>query len=144
MSTSRLAHRELRRAAGPAWAAVLLALTTGVIAGIIAMHGFSVGHHAVTDQTVAHAFGHEQPGPTAVHPCPTGSCDDTGALEDAGAMGAMCLFVLLSLALTLRGRGRAVWLPRRTWPTPHLLPVDGFPPGVRSRELLTRLCISRT
>ena len=138
MSTSRPAHRELLRAAGPAWTAVLLALTTGVIAGIIAMHGFSVGHHAVFDLTVAHASNHEQPHPTAVDSCPAGSCDD------AGAMGAMCLFVLLSLALRLRGRGRAVWHAHPTWLTALPLPVDDVPPGAGSRELLTRLCISRT
>lgn len=141
MSTSRPAHRERLRAAGPAWTAVLLALTTGVIAGIIAMHGFSVGHHAVFDQTVAHVSGHKQHHPTSVDSCPAGSCDDAGAM---GAMGAMCLFVLLSLALRLRGRGRAVWHAHPTWRTALPRPVDDVPPGARSRELLTRLCISRT
>lgn len=125
------------------WGLLLLGLATAVIAGILAMHGFSMGHHgpvdvATTPGVVSTHHG-AQPAPADMShsACPADTCDGPGA------MSTMCLFVLLSLALTLPGRGGLSW----RWQPPWASASRRHPPAVRdvlSRVSLIELCISRT
>lgn len=118
---------------------LLLGLAVAVIAGILAMHGFSVGHHsptapAGTSATHVHAHvGVDQPG-----------CHAPDGSDTCTAATAMCLFVLLSLVLLVPGRGRAAW----PWQPPWLRSPPSLPPVAAPGDIfgvsLTRLCISRT
>ncbi|CAM4166297.1 DUF6153 family protein [Janibacter anophelis] len=144
---------------------VLLALASTVVAGILAMHGFAVGHHgaapAPVDRTSTSAAqaGHHGHGTTAGElaapfdtsqapaPAPGGTMHDScpvGPCGDVGSAGAACLFVLLSLTLALPGRGRALWSWRPPRASAVPLPAWGADRQAPPRELLTRLCVCRT
>lgn len=130
------------RAAWSLWGLALLALATAVIAGVLAMHGLSVGHHAPVDSSAQHLVS-SQP---ATHAdtagaqgvsCPTSSCDEPDA------MGAMCVFLLQWLVLVIPRRDGSRW----RWQPPWLTSLAGHPPawlGHLSGVSLIRLCISRT
>lgn len=144
MITDRSAHvHPRRRGLRSPWGLLLLGLATAVIAGILAMHVFSMGHHGPADAPTTHgvvsADHGAQPAPADMSHavCPADTCDGPGA------MSTMCLFVLLSLALTLPGRGGLSW----RWQPPWVSASRRHPPVVRdvlSRVSLIGLCISRT
>ena len=78
---------------------LVLGLATVVVAGILAMHGFSVGHHMPgeastqqVDSSTSHQT-HQDPASSGAHSCPSPGCDEHGS------MAAMCLFMLLWLCL---------------------------------------------
>lgn len=139
------------------WGLLLLALATTVMTGIVAMHGLSVGHHVpveMGDQHVHAEGGHaghdgqqmsahlevrdqQVVGHGTDDPCPPVACGS------AGAMAAMCVFMLLGLALVAPRRGGGAW----RWRPPWLLSPSHPPPptpGRLSQVSLTRLCICRT
>lgn len=149
--------RPARAAPRALWRVTLLGLATAVILGILAMHGFSVGHHGGLDNSAAHAATGAHA--TAAHDtgehstlelaplatpmdlphvqCPAGGCDDSSA------MAMMCVFVLLTLGFLLTGRLGRSWRWQPPWlaTAPHSPPTASTTtPGVS----LVRLCISRT
>lgn len=137
------AHPQDGRALQSPWGLLLLGLATAVGAGILAMHGFSVGHQGPADastQQVHTSTGHETlqgQADSGGHSCPAPDCDEHGA------MAAMCLFVLLWLMVVLPRRGSSPW----RWQPPWLTWLADQPPapvGHLSRVSLIRLCISRT
>lgn len=136
------AHPREDHASWTPWGLVLLALATAVIAGVLTMHGFSVGHHAPVDSS-AQQLVSSQPathaGPAGAQgvSCPASICDEPGAL------GAMCVFLLQWLVLVVPRREGSPW----RWQPPWLTSLAGHPPawlGHLSRVSLVRLCISRT
>ena len=150
MSTESSArvHPAGGRALPVRWGLLLLALATAVIAGLLAMHGFSVGHHAAvetSDQHASVATSHSAPSAPAnpqaashagQDPCPPLVCD-------GAAIAAMCLFVLLGLAFFMPRRGGSPWHWRPLWLTSSASHPPPSPGGL-SGVSLTRLCISRT
>lgn len=125
------------------WALVLVALATAVIAGLLAMHGFSIGHHSPvvgSDQHASTSIDHAAESPLADaggEHCPPLACDGPGA------MAAMCMFMLLFLTFVMRGRRGSPWRWRPSWPragNEH----PWLQPGTMSGVSLIRLCISRT
>ncbi len=131
------------------WELLLLALATALIAGVLIMHGFSVGHHTpveVRDQhahaTASHADPSDLAGSSAASlaaedPCPPLACGG------ADAMLAMCVFMLMGLVFVVPKRRGSSW----RWFPPWLLYAASHPPQAQENSSdvsLTRLCISRT
>lgn len=137
------AHLLGRRAPQRPWGLLLLGLATAVVAGILAMHGFSVGHQVPADASTHQVHtstgneAHHSLADSGAHPCPAPDCDEHGA------MAAMCLFVLLWLMPLVPPRGGSPW----RWQPPWLTSLVAQPlpaPRHLSRVSLIRLCISRT
>lgn len=139
------------------WGLLLLALATTVMAGIVAMHGLSVGHHIpveMADQHVHAEGGHAGHGDQGMSghldrgnpkasghvtddPCPPLACGG------GGAMAAMCVFMLLGLAFLDLRRGGGSWRWRPPWLVSSSRPPPPTP-GHLARVSLTRLCNCRT
>lgn len=143
MAPDRRARTQAGHALQPPWGLLILGLVTAVVAGILAMHGFSVGHQMpgeASTQQVQASTGHQTHQGSAnsgEHPCPAPECDEHGA------MAAMCLFMLLWLVTLVPRRGGSSWRWQPPWVT-WLAPQPPPPPGHLSRVSLIRLCISRT
>ncbi len=122
---------------------LLLLLVVAVITGVLAMHGFSAGHHPSTGTVTEQ----EQAATPVVH---SPSLDDGGAVcpapgcgGDRAVMTTVCLFLVLVMVLTAPRRGGARWRRRDRWgaargPAPPLRPA--LPSSVSRVEL----CVSRT
>lgn len=143
MAPDHSARTQVGRTLQPPWGLLVLGLATSVVAGILAMHGFSVGHHMPgeastqqVDSSTSHQT-HQDPASSGAHSCPSPGCDEHGS------MAAMCLFMLLWLVTLVPRRGGSSWRWQPPWVT-WLAAQSPPPPGHLSRVSLIRLCISRT
>lgn len=137
-SVSALRHAPVPRTT---WGLLLVGLAAAVIAGLLSMHGFSIGHQTPPGTATTHLVSAGQD----AHAAPVGA-DHVQCPADVcggpGAMAAMCLFVLLSLVFTLPVRGGSTWQWQPPWVTSRA--SDPPVPDLWPEVSLIRLCISRT
>ncbi|GEK80594.1 DUF6153 family protein [Agrococcus baldri] len=114
---------------------VLLLAVTGVLVGLLGMHGFEGTSHATRDaaHTPAAHVVVDDGGPAFLH------CAETGC-DELGLMAASCVLALLALTLLLPA-SPVRWFVRTCAP-----PVRSFPLFARSipTPSLIALSISRT
>ena len=150
MAAVRPARLE-RRTRQAVWRRLPVALALAVIAGVLGMHGFSLGHDAPTHRevvTAGHQSHSDRVDPQASTATTDGADDrvltGNGCTDHAcdAAFATLCVFVLLTLASLLPRRAGSPWRTRPPWSA--VLRAPPLLTGGDTRVSLARLCISRT